>query len=339
MSGRANSTHHPTSAPAWQPPSSPSEPPAVVPTNGVALNRDFADPAVIRLRDGSFYAYATQTDDGSSVVNIQVARSKDLKSWAYLGEALPDKSPWARNTQSFWAPEVIQRGDTFYMYYTAVPDSATGDENCLAIATSKTPEGPFKDVGEPLLCGHEIDADVFHDPRSGRWYMYWGSAGDIVVQEMSEDLLRLEGTSHTTLLVGWSSPAPRPYEHGIEGPFVVFAEGWYYLFYSGDNCCEIPPHYAIMVARSRQPEGPFERFGTAEDKPNSVILTDWGPWLGPGHCSVVRDGAGGMWIAYHAIDKHNPRMPTGYVRRVMLINSLQIENGWPVVNTNITPVG
>jgi arabinan endo-1,5-alpha-L-arabinosidase len=317
----------------------PSGPPAVVATNGAALNRDFPDPAVIRLSDGTYYAYATQTDNGSKIINIQVARSKNLKSWAYLGDALPDKSPWAQTTQSFWAPQVIQRGDTFFMYYASVPDSATGDENCLAVATSPTPEGPFKDVGKPLFCGYEIDPMAFHDPKSGHWFMYWGSAGDIAVQEMTNDLLHLKGASQSTALQGWSSPVHRPYEHGIEGPFVIFRGGWYYLLYSGDNCCSLPPHYALMVARSRHPQGPFERLGTAKHKHSSVILSDWGRWLGPGHCSVVKDASGQMWVAYHAIDKRKPKLPSGDVRRVMLINRLQIKKGWPVVDTTVTPSG
>jgi arabinan endo-1,5-alpha-L-arabinosidase len=322
-----------TSSPSSRPPL------PVVATNGAALNRDFPDPDVIRVSDGTYYAYATQTITGTNTVNIQVARSRNLKAWVYLGDALPDKSPWAKTTQSFWAPQVVERGDTFYMYYASVPDDATGDENCLAVATSKTPAGPFTDVGKPLFCGYEIDPDVFHDPKSGRWFMYWGSAGDIAVQQMTNDLLHLKGPSQSTALLGWASPVHRPYEHGIEGPFVIHKGGWYYLFYSGDNCCSLPPHYALMVARSHRPEGPFERLGTAEHKPSSVILSDWGRWLGPGHCSVLRDANGRWWVAYHAIDKRHPKLPSGDVRRVMLIDRLDFKNGWPVVNTNITPVG
>jgi arabinan endo-1,5-alpha-L-arabinosidase len=301
--------------------------------NGATLDRDFPDPAIVRLNDGTYYAYATQTVTGSGMVNIQVARSHDLKAWAYLGEALPEKPPWAHTTQSFWAPQVIERAGTFYMYYSAVPDDSTGDENCLAIATSRSPEGPFKDVGKPLFCGYEIDPDVFHDPQSGHWFMYWGSAGDIAVQRLSDDLLHLEGTGQLNALQGWSSPVRRPYEHGIEGPFVLYKQGWYYLLYSGDHCCSMPPHYAVMVARSRHPDGPFVRIGTAEHKPDSVILSNWGRWLGPGHCSVVEDAVGRMWIAYHAVDKRKPTLSSGDVRRVMLLDRLDVQDGWPVVST------
>ena len=46
-----------------------------------------------------------------------------------------------------------------------------------------------------------------------------------------------------------------------------------------------------------------------------------------------------MWIAYHAIDKRKPKLPSGDVRRVMLINRLVIKHGWPVVDTKTTPTG
>ena len=45
---------------------------------------------------------------------------------------------------------------------------------------------------------------------------------------------------------------------------------FYYLFYSGDNCCGPKAHYAVMVARSRSATGPFETLATATGAPNSV---------------------------------------------------------------------
>ena len=314
-----------------QPPTPSSSPRYVRSHSGAALNRDFPDPTVIRTAGGTYYAYATQVVADGQSVNVQVARSEDLEAWAYLGDALPAKPSWARTTQSFWAPHVLEREGTFFLYFSAVPDDAGADESCLAVATSPSPEGPFEDSGRPLLCGYEIDPAVFRDPVGGEWFMYWGSAGDIVVQRMSEDLMRLEGAMPSTLLLGWSSPVRRPYEHGIEGPFVVHRNGWYYLFYSGDRCCEWPPHYAVLVARSRRPDGGFRRFGAVEGRRSSAILSSWGRWAGPGHCSVFGDEAGEDRIACHAIDRREPFLDTGDVRRVMLIERLTYRRGWPVV--------
>ena len=87
---------------------------------------DFPDPTVIRSSDGYFYAYATQTVVNGNWINLQVARSADLVKWERLGDALPVKPTWANQTQNFWAPHVTQVGDTYYMYYSADPNTQTG---------------------------------------------------------------------------------------------------------------------------------------------------------------------------------------------------------------------
>lgn len=294
------------------------------------LDRDFPDPTVIRTSDGTFYGYATQDASRPTPVNIQVARSEDLRRWCYLGDALPDKPSWAGSTQDFWAPHVLEHRGTFYMYFSAVPDDALDEEFCLAVATSSDPGGPFEPAGEPMLCGVEIDPMVMRT-KEGDWLMYWAAGGDIAVQRLTSDLMHVEGAFPQTLLQGWTSPVRRPYERLVEGPFVVYRGGWYYLLYSGDSCCEFPAHYAVLVARARDPEGPFRRLGSVTGRASSVILRAHGRWNGPGHGSVVADASGGDWYAYHAIDKRQPYLPDGGVRRVMLLDRLTFSDGWPAI--------
>ncbi len=232
-------------------------------TNPV-LDRDFPDPNVIRAADGWCYGYATQALGERPVVNIQVARSRDMVGWEYLGEALPQRPPWARTTQMLWAPHVIEHGGVYVMAYSAAPDDppypAPPDDPalCLGLAVSESPAGPFTDVGAPLRCGpttSDIDPCVFRDPARGGWYCYWGSGGDIVVQELAPGLGSFAAGSRPWLLLrGWSAEPKLPFEHGIEGPFVVEREGWYHLWYSGDRTWTYPPNYATMVAR-RQGSG------------------------------------------------------------------------------------
>ena len=296
------------------------------------LNADFPDPTVVRTSEGPFFAYATQVIRDSQTVNIQVASSDDLFTWTYRGEALPRKPSWAETTQDFWAPHVTERDGTFYLYYSAVPDDEVGnDVYCLAVATSESPEGPFTDVGEPFLCsgGVDIDPVTLRDPRTGSWFMYWAASGDIVGQRLDDDMTHLRGDDPTFLLAGYSAARERPYENIVEGPFVVPRGGWYYLFYSGDRCCEFPGHYAVLVARSRRPLGPFERLGQASGRRSSVILSENDRWNAPGHGSLVRDEAGRDWFAYHAIDSRKPHLPGGGVRRPMLLDRVTYAQGWP----------
>ncbi|HZQ72387.1 MAG TPA: glycoside hydrolase family 43 protein [Burkholderiales bacterium] len=292
-------------------------PPAFV---NPVLPADFPDPAVLRAADGAFYAYATQTERAGKWINIQVARSADLVHWEELGDALPAKPAWAAAKQQFWAPHVLYDAErrTYFMYYSAEPDGATG--KCLAVASAAAPSGPFVDSGRPLLCGEgieNIDPMAFDDPRSGKRLLYWGSGGaPLRVQELAADRLGfLPGSAARELLF---PDAAKPYRALIEAPWVVYREPDYFLFYSGDRCCAREPRYAVMVARSGDAEGPFE------DR-SDPILEAGGGWIAPGHCSVIADDAGGDWILYHAY-----RAPGG--AREMLLDRLRWDRGWPALS-------
>ncbi len=302
------------------------------------LDADFPDPAVIRAPDGSYYAYATQTERDGKMINIQVARSRDLASWEHLGEALPVKPSWAAKFQDFWAPHVVRDGERYIMYYSAKPDNA--DERhglCLAVATASAPAGPFVDVGKPLKCGESfvnIDPMAYDDPATGKRLLYWGSGfKPIVVQELAADRLSFAPGSAAIALVH-PNPVKDAFPVLVEGAWVVRRGGYYYMFYSGDNCCGTKANYAVMVARSRSATGPFETLEQASGKPHSIILEKNGIWHAPGHNALVTDAAGRDWIVYHAVDTRRPRQkPTDEVntRRIMLIDRIVWRDGWPVV--------
>lgn len=302
------------------------------------FDRDFPDPTIIRASDGWYYAYATQTIVDNRTMNIQVARSKDLRQWEHLGDALPAKPKWASETQKFWAPHVSQHKDTFYMYYSAEPDTRAG--LCLAVATSKSPAGPFTDVGRPLKCGEgfiNIDPMAFDDPKTGKRLLYWGSGFQpIKVQEMAEDRISFEpGSKPVDLIFPNPKAGPEDYQRLVEGAWVIERNKTYYLFYSGDNCCGDKAHYAVMVARSKSATGPFQTLARATGKPQSVILEQGERWIAPGHNSVIRDAAGQDWTFYHAIDSKNRYIQKiegdRDVRRVMLMDPVSYRNGWPQI--------
>lgn len=292
------------------------------------LARDFPDPAVLRAPDGWFYAYATQSSQGDRMLNIQVARSRDLLRWEHLGDALPQKPSWARSKQQFWAPDVIydavQR--KFFMYYSAEPDREDG--RCLAVAVSAEPAGPFLDSGTPLVCGdgiEHIDPMAFDDPKTGKRLLYWGSGSKpIKVRELAPDRLQFLAGGVAVDLV--APDATRPYRSLIEGAWVTLRNGSYFLFYSGDRCCTKEPSYAIMVAQARDAYGPFEE----PSGESAFLVRPNGSWLAPGHNSIVTDDEGNDWILYHAIDagraSSEDRMPK---TRVMLLDRIEYRDGWP----------
>lgn len=309
-------------------------------------DHDFPDPTVIRTPVGDFYAYGTQggfieqTPQGPKEQRalIQVARSKDGIHWQWVGDALPEKPQWA--SHNFWAPHVSYDAlRKRYILYYAAKSRAADTGMCIGVAISPRPEGPFRDLGKPLLCGKEfetIDPMAFDDPATGKHYLYWGSDfKPIKVRELSED--RLSFAPGSKEQVALYPGKDGDYDKLIEGPWVIYHAGKYFLFYSGNNCCGVNAHYAVMVARADRPEGPFIRYSEAHGTHSSVILQANKIWMAPGHNSAVSDASGQLWMYYHAISRHsydsayaqNPKF--GFISRVMLRDRIRFKNGWPVV--------
>lgn len=305
------------------------------------LDHDFPDPAIIRAPDGFYYAYATQTLRDGEWINIQVARSADLIEWEFLGDALPEKPDWAATTQDFWAPSVIFDGATYFMYYSATPDVCHMHEagHALAVATSAKPEGPFTDMGMPLLLGagfEFIDPMAFDDPATGKHLLYWGSGFQpIKVQELASDRLSFAPDSSPIDLV-WPNGRDGTFPRLVEAAWVIRHDDFYYLFYSGDNCCGPDAEYGVMVARSESATGPFTTLEEARGVPHSLMLFKNDRWIAPGHNCIVVDEAGECWIVYHAIDANKPRQRQQdevNSRRILLMDRVEWHEGWPWVGT------
>ena len=302
---------------------------------------DFPDPAIIHAADSCYYAYATQGLVDGEWVNIQVARSADLIHWEHLGDALPEKPEWAETTQDFWAPSVLYDGSTYFMYYSATPDVCHLHErgHALAVATSGLPAGPFVDMGMPLLLGagfEFIDPMAFDDPVTGKHLLYWGSGFQpIKVQELATDRMSFEPGSVAVDLI-WPNGKTGEFPRLVEASWVIRHADYYYLFYSGDNCCGPHAEYGVMVARSKSPTGPFETLEQAKGVPHSLMLFKSERWLAPGHNCIIQDRRGEDWIVYHAIDVNRPRQTQQdeiNSRRVLLIDRIDWRDGWPHVGS------
>ena len=212
---------------------------------------------------------------------------------------------------------------------------------CLAVATASKPEGPFTDIGKPLQCGEgfiNIDPMAYDDPATGKRLLYWGSGfGPIKVQELARDRVSFAPESKPVDLVHViKNDDPGNYQRLVEGAWVTRYGGYYYLFYSGDNCCGPNAHYAVMVARSRSATGPFETLAEATGSGNSVILEADKRWIAPGHNAVIEDDEGRHQTLYHAVDVARPREKESddiNSRRVMLIGQIEWADGWPLIKS------
>lgn len=299
------------------------------------LAQNFPDPTIIKA-DGKYYAYATNSEVAGATLNIQVASSTDLQNWKREGDALPQKPSWASGTQDFWAPHVLYDKDLkqYVLFYSGKSDDTTYDK-CLGVAFADSPQGPFKDKGTPLLKGKgfvNIDPMAFIDPKSGKKLLYWGSGFEpIKVQQMNAGWSGFEtGSKPVSVLLPGKE---KKYTRLLEGAWMDYEKGTYFLYYSGDNCCGEGANYAVLVAKANNPFGPFQTKAEATGSESSAILERDSTWLAPGHNSIIRDGKK-AWIAYHAIDWPKRKAGKDSGDRVMLVSPIMYRNGWPEVIKN-----
>ena len=217
---------------------------------------DFPDPSVLFVpaaggQPAMYYGFATQniTSTGPTI-NIQESESTDGVNWTPLaGDALPTLGSWAK-VGNTWAPSVAYNGSEYVMYYSATQIGSPGYQ-CIGVATSAQPLGPYTDQNQhPVECqngdGGSIDPDVFTDPSTGDAWLLWKNDGNrinvattIWSMQLGSDLMPANGTTHA-LLTGDEAWQGTP-TGIIEGPEMLYqppaaggvGSGTYYLFYSG----------------------------------------------------------------------------------------------------------
>ena len=196
-----------------------------------------------------------------------------------------------------WGPE-IHYVDNKYIVYFAGLYNATGKLSIgAAISQTDSPLGPYKDLGGPLIQNNTfpgigvIGIHHFYD-TDGIPYLLWKVDGNsnhqpatIMMRKVNSDGISFNASEPVVQLL----KNTHLWEHGVvEGPWLIFRNGWYYLFHSGDVYCT--PGYQVNVARSRNISGPYEKHK------GTILHTDFNAFakgenttfIAPGHCSVIQ---------------------------------------------------
>ncbi|HZH90349.1 MAG TPA: family 43 glycosylhydrolase [Pyrinomonadaceae bacterium] len=284
---------------------------------------DFPDPSVIRVGDD----YWTTATSGEWAPIFLIMHSRDLVRWTAKGAVFTNRPAWA--ARNFWAPELQQFGNRFYVYYTA---RMKNGPLCVAVASASAPQGPYTDHGA-LVCQEigSIDAVATADEH-GDIYLIWKEDGNsrnqptpIWAQKLSADGTKLVGTRKELFRNN-----PATWEGGVvEGSFVVRRGEWFYMFYSGNACCGRRCDYALGVARAPKLLGPWEK------NPANPILAQNDIWQCPGHGSIVTNKAGKDYLLYHAYRKSATAFHIG--REALLDEVTWEADGWPSINKGRGP--
>lgn len=310
----------------------------------------YADPAILRGKDGWWYLYATSDPlhAGQSPFGLMhIARTRDFVDWEYIGNVFSEENRpgWATDSSFFWAPDIRYIDGQYVLYYT-VTDTVDepGEWNyAIGAATAPTPVGPWTDTGGPVVgprprgdgdYNWTIDPAGFTDD-DGKRYLYFGSyVGGLWVTELDETGTRAIG-----------EPVQVAHDERYEAPYVVKRDGYYYLMASSANCCAGPvTGYSVYAGRSTSPLGPFvdhEGVSLLDSRVGGtqVVTQNGNRWIGVGHHSIFTDVSGQDHILYHAIDRTDPWLnePGGVNRRPTLIDRLDWIDGWPVARAGAGP--
>jgi arabinan endo-1,5-alpha-L-arabinosidase len=256
------------------------------------LDSDLPDPDILFV-EGAFFLFSTNNETG----NVPVLRSRDLRHWESLPDALPQVPVWAEPGWT-WAPEVTRRPDRrgYVMYFTARHQPS--EAQCIGVATSDSPEGPYDPVSrEPLVCpleeGGAIDASAFLD-ADGEFYLLWKTDGNccgfdtwIKIQKLTRDGLALVGdpTSLIKQDQSWEGEL-------VEAPTLWREHDRYFLFYSANWYDE---HYSIGYAEADQVLGPYRKAAspllTSSEEPARIV--------GPGGQDIVLTAKGERLLLFH----------------------------------------
>ncbi len=251
----------------------------------------YADPNIAVFGD-TYYIYAT-TDGvpGWGGNTFYVWTSKNLVDWTRSDtpfltlNGADGNVPWA--TGNAWAPTIIEKGRKYYFYFSG--HNPKDDRKEIGVAVADSPEGPFTAEAQPMITnaesvhsGQAIDPAAFHDPKTGKYYLFWGN-GNPVYGELSEDMKSIKA--------GTIRPISGLNDFR-EGSFVNYRDGLYHLTYSIDDTGSAD--YRVGYATSTSIDGPWTYRGVILSKDASQGI------LGTGHSSIINvPGTDEWYIAYH----------------------------------------
>jgi beta-xylosidase len=282
-------------------------------TNPV-IDWDTPDPTVIKV-DNTFYLLATERNHETPVWT-----SQDLVNWTLQPKGAFQTRPSFVQDGGVWAPDVNKIGDKYVLYYAM---SVWGGEwTCgIGVAVADRPEGPYVDQGG-LFVSNEIGVQNCIDPffirDNGKNYLFWGSFHGIYGTELTDDGLQLKDKKNLIQIA----------DNAIEGTYIHYRDGYYYLFGSKGTCCEGDNStYHVAVGRSQSLFGPYvdKQGRSVLDGFYEDILVGNDRFVGPGHnAEIVTDNAGQDWMLYHSYQRG--RSAEG--RKVML-DPVVWTDGWP----------
>lgn len=295
------------------------------------------DPVVAK-ENGKYYLFNTGK-------GIGVYASTDLENWEKMPPVFPEKPAWTDSVvpdfeNHIWAPDIIKKGDTWYLFYSV--SAFAKNTSAIGVATNRTldpSDANFQWIDHGIVVRsipdrdmwNAIDPNIIFDENENAWMAFGSFWNGLKMVKLSEDLTKIAQPE------AWRTIARRqrsfkldnkdPGDAALEAPFIFKKGDWYYLFLSWDLCCRGKEStYKVVVGRSEKATGPFfDKNGIPLNQGGgSIVLEGNEDWYGRGHNSVYHfEGEDLMF--FHAYDANDNGAPKLGIRKIDWIN------GWPVL--------
>jgi arabinan endo-1,5-alpha-L-arabinosidase len=285
------------------------------------------DPSTIVKCRNEFWVFYT----GRGVPSYH---SKDLVTWESGPRVFTNTPAWTDQAvpghrgSFFWAPDIIQLGDRYLLYYAV---STFGKKvSAIGLATNPTLDPndlrfQWTDCG-PVIQSTDtndfntIDPAIFHD-ADGKLWLSFGSFWSGI------KLIQLD--PKTGQRVALDSPIySLAHNDSIEASYIYRHDDFYYLFVNWGLCCRgTNSTYEIRTGRSKNITGPYYDADGMDllNDGGTVFLKTSGPFIGPGHAGIITAN-GTNWFSCHFYD--------GTRRGLSTLAILPLHwrtNGWPEI--------
>jgi arabinan endo-1,5-alpha-L-arabinosidase len=279
---------------------------------------------------------------------IQYKTSSDRIIWTNRGELFPTTASWIKNevpanNNDFWAPDIFYKNNRYYLYYSV--SSFGKNLSAIGLATSPTldpsaSDYKWTDQGMVIKSVNSnnyncIDPNVFQDTDGSFWLTYgsWWSGIKLVRLDPMTGKLQSSPPAIISIAARTSTSL------GIEAPFIVRRNNYYYLFVSWDVCCDgVSSTYKIVVGRASKVDGPYvDKSGKTMTTGGGTIL-DQGDsrWKGPGHNGIFIENDT-VFCINHAYDALSNGSATMMIRPLFWVDDWPAFSK-PVVTNNLLSI-
>ncbi len=284
------------------------------------------DPFMCQTEEG-WIMYATGVD------GVQAYSAPEpFGSWEYKGFVFQMDGFY-----EYWAPCMHYERGTYYLYFSCREIGSEVDRECLWVASSVTPLGPFANPRKLFDC-FSIDPHMVKTDN-GLFLLYCMDRTDtdrvgtrIFVQKMDSPETPM-GEAVESVMPSFDEEIFQKdryqkgqHWHTIEGPFWLQVDGWQYVMYSG--ACYQNDTYHIGYASAKTGESDLRRIAFEKHTNNgsfAPLMTKNDIEEGVGHHSVI-NWQGQYYAVYHARD-YETHPELGEEQRTARICKLKFHNG------------